>query len=91
MAGGEGFRVKTHREHRHAAKRQFKRKLLQAVLFFAIIVTVTYLLKVLFTLSTNYMPSVYEPKDFDRERLIQKQNDGTGNEGEPSQPQRGHD
>ena len=89
MADGQSFRVKTHREHRHAAKRQLKRKLLQAVLFFAIIVTATYLLKVLFTLSTNYMPTVFEPKDFDRERLIQKQNDATGNEGEPSQPQRG--
>jgi hypothetical protein len=89
MAGGETSRVKTHREHRHAAKRQFKRKLLQAVLLFMIIVAATYLLKVLFTLSTNYMPAVYEPKDFDRERLLQKQNDATGNEGEASQPQRG--
>jgi hypothetical protein len=79
------LRVKTHREHRHAAKRRLKRKLLQAVLFFVIIVAATYLLKALFNFGTNYIPSIYEPKDLDRERLLQKKGND-GNPGQPAQP-----
>ena len=81
----------TRREHRHAAKRRFRRKLLQTILFFVIIIATTYLLNVLFNFSTNYMPPVYEPKDLDREKLLRKEDNGTSSPASSPQPQRGSD
>jgi hypothetical protein len=53
--------------------------------FFVIIVAATFLLKALFNFGTNYMPSIYEPKDLDREKILKKQGNG-GNQGQPPQP-----
>jgi hypothetical protein len=63
--------VTTKGESRHAWARRFRRQALRIFMLLVIIAAATFVLN-FFLSFDNYMPTLNEPKDFDRELLLEK-------------------
>ena len=53
-----------------------KRQIARALMFVAVIVAATYVLNLVFDFG-KIIPSIYEPKDFEREQQLKRQTDST--------------